>query len=101
MKDTTCMCGRVIPKEAHTGECQLNYWLSYMCGVVDKENGDDLRRIVGVIASEKEELVPTLNKRYAAALEIYDEFARTTRNVVQYSPFYRWCQERLNATKKA
>ena len=35
------------------------------------------------------------NKRYAAALEVYDEFARTTPNSIQYSPFYRWCERRL------
>lgn len=52
---TRCMCGKVIPKEDHTGERQLNHWLAYMSGVVDKENADELRRVIKVIVEEAEE----------------------------------------------
>lgn len=55
MEEKKCMCGKIIPKEKHTGKCQLNHWLSYMCGVVDKESSEELRRIVEVIICESKE----------------------------------------------
>jgi len=55
MNEVTCMCKRIIPRESHTGLCQLDHFISY---TGNGEHGFDavgLRRIVGVVASEAAE----------------------------------------------
>jgi len=52
MNETKCMCGRVIPKEEHTGLCQLDHFISYTSNGKHGVDEKELRRIVGVIASD-------------------------------------------------
>jgi hypothetical protein len=46
------MCGRIIPKEEHTGMCQLDHFISYTGNGAHGVDSKELRRIAGVIASD-------------------------------------------------
>jgi len=52
MNEVTCMCKRIIPSESHTGLCQLDHFISYTGTGEHGFDAAELRRIVGVVASE-------------------------------------------------
>lgn len=55
MNEVTCKCKRIIPRESHTGLCQLNHFISYTGNGEDGFDAIELRRIVGVVVSEAAE----------------------------------------------
>ena len=55
MNEITCRCKRIIPRESHTGLCQLNYFISYTGNGEHDFDAVELRRIVGVVVSEAAE----------------------------------------------
>lgn len=55
MKEGMCMCKRIIPREDHTGLCQLDHFISYTGNGEHGFDAAELRRIVGVVASEAKE----------------------------------------------
>lgn len=50
MEATKCMCGRTIPNEEHTGQCQLDHFISYTG--LDHTNATELRRIIETIVKD-------------------------------------------------
>jgi len=48
-----CQCGgSKISKDRHTGECLLDHYLAYNCAIIDKDNREELLRIVEIIKKE-------------------------------------------------
>ena len=60
MNEVTCMCKRIIPRESHTGLCQLDHFISYTGNGEHGFDAEELRRIVGVVASEAVEASATV-----------------------------------------
>jgi hypothetical protein len=52
MKEVQCLCKRIIPREEHTGLCQLDHFIAYTGNGEHGFDAVELRRIVGVVASE-------------------------------------------------
>jgi len=73
MKEIKCLCKRIIPKEDHTGLCQLDHFIAYTGNGEHGFDSVELRRIVNVIALEAKESSTSCEHAFGCAYFIKGE----------------------------